>query len=60
MVLKRTMHSGFAGVENPLFSNPHTAMLFGDAKASILEITSELKSLLPQSQKVTAPTPVAA
>jgi NAD(P) transhydrogenase subunit beta len=42
IVLKRSMASGFAGIENPLFYNEKTQMLFGDAKASVAEITSEL------------------
>jgi NAD(P) transhydrogenase subunit beta len=42
IVLKRSMGSGFAGIENPLFYNPKTAMLFGDAKASVSEVTAEL------------------
>jgi H+-translocating NAD(P) transhydrogenase subunit beta len=45
IVLKRSMASGFAGIENPLFYNDKTQMLFGDAKASVSEITSELSSL---------------
>ena len=49
IVLKRSMRPGYAGVENPLFFNPKTAMLFGDAKASILAITAELKTLLGSS-----------
>jgi H+-translocating NAD(P) transhydrogenase subunit beta len=45
IVLKRSMASGFAGIENPLFYNDKTQMLFGDAKASVSEITSELGAL---------------
>ncbi|MEA2228751.1 MAG: H+-translocating transhydrogenase subunit beta [Solirubrobacteraceae bacterium] len=45
IVLKRSMASGFAGIENPLFYNEKTQMLFGDAKASVGEITSELGQL---------------
>jgi len=42
-VLKRSMSSGFAGVENPLFFRSNTRMLFGDAKASISALVSEFK-----------------
>ena len=45
IVLKRSMASGFAGIDNPLFYDPKTAMLFGDAKASVSEITSEVQAL---------------
>ncbi|RAP32486.1 NAD synthetase [Candidatus Marinamargulisbacteria bacterium SCGC AG-414-C22] len=42
-VLKRSMNPGFAGVQNPLFFKENTRMLFGDAKASIQNIVTELK-----------------
>jgi len=45
IVLKRSMASGFAGIDNPLFYDPKTALLFGDAKQSVSEITSEVQSL---------------
>ncbi len=40
-VLKRSMASGFAGIENPLFFKPNTRMLFGDAKESISAVIRE-------------------
>ncbi|OBG26465.1 NAD(P)(+) transhydrogenase (Re/Si-specific) subunit beta [Mycobacterium sp. 852002-51057_SCH5723018] len=45
IVLKRSMNPGFAGIENELYFNDKTSMLFGDAKASVAEITAELKVL---------------
>jgi NAD(P) transhydrogenase subunit beta len=45
IVLKRSMASGFAGIDNPLFYEPKTAMLFGDAKASVAEVTAEVQAL---------------
>jgi proton-translocating NAD(P)+ transhydrogenase subunit beta len=43
VVLKRSMNPGFAGIENPLFYNPKTVMLFGDAKASIDQLIRDVK-----------------
>lgn len=43
-VLKRSMASGFAGIENPLFYKENTRMLFGDAKESLGKLVSELGS----------------
>jgi H+-translocating NAD(P) transhydrogenase subunit beta len=45
IVLKRSMRPGYAGVENALFYNPKTQMLFGDAKASLAALVGELKVL---------------
>ncbi|OLM20711.1 NAD(P) transhydrogenase subunit beta [Pseudonocardia sp. Ae707_Ps1] len=45
IVLKRSMGSGFAGIDNPLFFADNTSMLFGDAKSSVTEVTEELKAL---------------
>ena len=45
IVLKRSMRPGFAGVDNELYFDPKTSMLFGDAQSSVSEITEELKAL---------------
>ncbi|MEA2472123.1 MAG: H+-translocating transhydrogenase subunit beta [Thermoleophilaceae bacterium] len=45
IVLKRSMNTGFAGIDNPLFYAENTALLFGDAKASVQQVLSEVKEL---------------
>jgi NAD(P) transhydrogenase subunit beta len=45
VVLKRSMNPGFAGIENELFYDPKTSMLFGDAKASLAKLTAEVKAV---------------
>ncbi len=43
--MKRSLRPGFAGVDNELFFNPKTRMLFGDAKETLRKVINELKSL---------------
>ena len=45
IVIKRSMNPGFAGIENELYYDPKTAMLFGDAKTAVSEITAELAQI---------------
>jgi NAD(P) transhydrogenase subunit beta len=45
IVNKRTMNPGYAGIENELFYNQKTSMLFGDAKSVIQSLISELKGM---------------
>ena len=45
VVLKRSMNPGFAGIDNPLFLDPKTVMLFGDAKESVLKLAAGVKNL---------------
>jgi H+-translocating NAD(P) transhydrogenase subunit beta len=45
IVIKRSMNPGFAGIENELYYKPGTAMLFGDAKAAVADITAELANI---------------
>ncbi|HEV2472677.1 MAG TPA: NAD(P)(+) transhydrogenase (Re/Si-specific) subunit beta, partial [Chthonomonadales bacterium] len=44
MVIKRSMNTGFAGIENELYYSDHTLMLFGDAKSFVGEIVKELSA----------------
>jgi NAD(P) transhydrogenase subunit beta len=45
IVMKRGRGAGFAGIENALFNDPRTAMLFGDAKSSLARLLAELKTV---------------
>jgi len=45
VVLKRSMNPGFAGIENELYHDPKTVMLFGDAKDSVSKLVGEVKEL---------------
>jgi NAD(P) transhydrogenase subunit beta len=45
VVLKRSMNTGFAGIENELFYDPKTTMLFGDAKESIVNLVGAVKAV---------------
>lgn len=43
IVLKRSMNTGFAGIENPLFFKENTRMLFGDAKQTVQDLVAQFK-----------------
>ena len=45
IVMKRSMNPGFAGIQNELFFDPKTMMLFGDAKASLEKLIEEVKQV---------------
>ncbi len=45
IVIKRSMNPGFAGIENELYYEPETSMLFGDAKSAVSEITAALADI---------------
>jgi len=43
IIVKRSMNPGFAGVDNPLYYEPRTTMLFGDAKGAVTKLVAALK-----------------
>jgi len=43
-VIKRSMNPGFAGIQNPLFFNDNTMMIFGDAKETVIKLTEAVKA----------------
>jgi NAD(P) transhydrogenase subunit beta len=45
IVNKRSMNAGYAGIENELFYNSKTSMLFGDAKSALTDLVGELKNM---------------
>lgn len=45
IVMKRSMGTGYAGIENPLFFDPKTRMLFGDAKKTLTALVNEMNSI---------------
>ncbi|MFO7571991.1 MAG: NAD(P)(+) transhydrogenase (Re/Si-specific) subunit beta [Gaiellaceae bacterium] len=45
IVMKRSMNPGFAGIDNELYLDPKTTMLFGDAKDSVLKLISAVKTV---------------
>jgi NAD(P) transhydrogenase subunit beta len=44
IIIKRSMNPGFAGIDNPIYYEPRTMMLFGDAKGVVTKLLEELKS----------------
>lgn len=45
IINKRSMHPGYAGIDNGLFYDPKTSMLFGDAKAVLQQVITEIKAM---------------
>jgi len=45
-VIKRSMNPGFAGVQNPLFFNDNTMMIFGDAKKVVIDLSEAVRNYM--------------
>jgi NAD(P) transhydrogenase subunit beta len=45
VVIKRSMRPGYAGIDNELYTNPKTGMLFGDAKEALAALTAAVKAV---------------
>jgi H+-translocating NAD(P) transhydrogenase subunit beta len=46
IVIKRSMGHGYAGIDNELYTNPRTGMLFADAKKGLAALTAGVKTLV--------------
>ena len=44
IIIKRSMNPGFAGIDNPLYYDPKTLMLFKDAKGAVNALLEELRN----------------
>ncbi|MEV0133214.1 NAD(P)(+) transhydrogenase (Re/Si-specific) subunit beta [Dactylosporangium sp. NPDC050688] len=46
LVIKRSMGHGYAGIDNPLYIDPRTGMLFADAKQGLTDIIAAVRTLV--------------
>ncbi|MEV4135627.1 NAD(P)(+) transhydrogenase (Re/Si-specific) subunit beta [Dactylosporangium sp. NPDC049742] len=46
VVIKRSMGHGYAGIDNPLYTDPRTGMLFADAKQGLTDIIAAVRTLV--------------